>query len=169
MDQNYIPPMRMTQPAPTSGASAYAQPTSSSPSLYQSRTLPESSSSSRRHSEMPSSSAGQAYGQSYRRISNPYDSNPNSQYSMTTSGQTIPSISGLTQSPLPSPHMGSTSNAGGVAPYNNSSARLVVRMAIRVPTLLTASDRLGCTTRECTHKRTQHHRTPRSFTPLAKV
>lgn len=136
MDQNYIPPMRMSQPAPTS---AYAQTTSSSPSLYQSRTLPESSSSSRRHSEMPSSSADQAYGRSYRRISNPYDSASSSQYSMTT-GQTIPSISGLTQSPLPSPHLGSTSNAGGNPLYNSSLARLVHRIAVRYshPTLLTA-------------------------------
>ena len=101
MDQNYIPPMR-TQPATTSGVSAYATTASSSPSLYSTRTA--DTSSARRHSEMPATTtAGSSYDH-YRRVSSPYDAN----YTMAPS-QTIPSISGLTQSPLPSPHLGSSS------------------------------------------------------------
>ena len=114
MDQNYIPSMRMSQPV-TSGQSAYGQTISSSPALYQSKSMPQSS--SRRHSELPqSNNADQSYSQSYRRISNPYDSVPND-YSMASS-QTIPSISGLTQSPLPSPHMGARS--GMMPQYSRS-------------------------------------------------
>ena len=105
MDQNYIPSMRVSHPAPTSGASAYAQTMSSSPSLYHSRTIPEIPSTGRRHSEFPSNNVDQTYGQVYRRISNPYDAS-STQYSML-SGQNIPSISGQTQSPHPSPHPGS--------------------------------------------------------------
>lgn len=110
MDQNYIPPMRVTQPTATSGASAYATTaSSSSPSLYSSRMA--DTSSARRYSEMPATtSASSAYGD-YRRVSSPYEAN----YSMAPS-QTIPSISGLTQSPLPSPHLGSS----GVSQYNRS-------------------------------------------------
>ncbi|PPJ54529.1 hypothetical protein CBER1_02513 [Cercospora berteroae] len=110
MDQNYIPPMRVTQPTATSGASAYATTASSSnPSLYSSRMA--DTSSARRYSEMPATtSASSAYGD-YRRVSTPYEAN----YSMGPS-QTIPSISGLTQSPLPSPHLGSS----GVSQYNRS-------------------------------------------------
>ncbi|KAI5361551.1 hypothetical protein Slin15195_G126660 [Septoria linicola] len=110
MDQNYIPPMRVSQPTTTSGASAYANTvSSSSPSLYSTRVA--DTFSARRHSEMPATtSAGSAYGD-YRRVSSPYESN----YTMAPS-QTIPSISGLTQSPLPSPHIGSSS----MSQYNRS-------------------------------------------------
>ncbi|KJX99907.1 hypothetical protein TI39_contig348g00034 [Zymoseptoria brevis] len=102
MDQNYIPPMRVSQPTTSAGSSAYAQQTTSSnPSLYQSRG-PEP----RRHSELPVSSGVSAY-DPYRRISSPYDGQTNSNYSMPPT-QTIPSISGLAQSPLPSPHLSSS-------------------------------------------------------------
>ncbi|EME77742.1 uncharacterized protein MYCFIDRAFT_60981 [Pseudocercospora fijiensis CIRAD86] len=114
MDQNqYIPPMRMSQPTTTSGTSAYAQTSSSSPALYQSRT--SDASSARRHSEMPAASAS-PYDQSYRRVSNPYEGG----YSMPPS-QNIPSISGLTQSPLPSPGMHQTSAAQMMPQYDTSN------------------------------------------------
>lgn len=123
MDQNYIPPMRMSQPASTSGTSAYAQTISSSPALYQSRTMPGSTSASRRHSELPNAgSSDPSYNQGYRRISNPYDSMSGSDYSMAPN-QTIPSISGLTQSPLPSPHIGASSGASMMSQYNTSVSR----------------------------------------------
>ena len=126
MDQNYIPPMRMSQPATTGGNAAYAQTISSSPALYQSRTMPPSASVPRRHSEMPhSGTPDQSYNPNYRRISNPYESVPGSEYSMAQS-QTIPSISGLTHSPNPSPHLGSTSGAGMMPPYSSSMSRYVV-------------------------------------------
>ena len=123
MEQNYAPPMRMSQPSATSGASTYAQTISSSPALYQSKTMPVSNPVSRRHSELPSTS-DPAYGQSYRRISNPYDSLPSNDYSMATS-QSIPPISGLTQSPLPSPHLGAGSTSGMMSHYNTSVSRCV--------------------------------------------
>lgn len=114
MDQSqYIPPMRMSQPTTTSGTAAYAQTSSSSPALYQSRT--SDASSARRHSEMPAASAS-PYDQSYRRVSNPYEGG----YSMPPS-QSIPSISGLTQSPLPSPGMNQTSGAQMMPQYDTSS------------------------------------------------
>ncbi|KAF2166348.1 hypothetical protein M409DRAFT_55190 [Zasmidium cellare ATCC 36951] len=121
MDQNYIPPMRMTQPTTTAGTAAYAQTASSSPALYQSRG--SESSASRRQSEMPATTqagapSGQSYDQSYRRVSNPYDSMAGGNYSVAPS-QTIPSISGLTQSPLPSPHMGQSSGGQMMPQYNN--------------------------------------------------
>ena len=125
MDQNYIPPMRMSQPASTGGTSAYTQTISSSPALYQSRTMPASSSSGRRHSELRNpNTSDPSYNQNYRRISNPYDSMSGADYSMAPS-QTIPSISGLTQSPLPSPHMGATSGPGMMPQYNTSASRYV--------------------------------------------
>ena len=117
MDQNYIPPMRMSQPSSTSGSSAYAQTSSSSPALYQSRSMPGSTSSARRHSELPTHNPDPSYNQNYRRISNPYDSMSGGDYS----GQTIPSISGLTQSPLPSPHLGANSGNGTMSHYNHMS------------------------------------------------
>jgi len=119
MDHNYIPPMRMTQPTTTGAASAYSHAISSSPALYQSRTVP---SSTRRHSELPGSSTDQSYQPSYRRISNPYDSGVPGDYA-ASSGQTIPSISGLTKSPMPSPALGSTSGSGGVPTYSSSLPR----------------------------------------------
>lgn len=91
MDQNYIPPMRMSQPASTTGSAAYAPTTSSSPALYQHSRQPETA---RRYPDSTS-----AYDQSYHRSSsNPYDARPSSNYSVV-SGQTIPPISGITQSP----------------------------------------------------------------------
>ncbi|TKA27965.1 hypothetical protein B0A50_04031 [Salinomyces thailandicus] len=120
MDQNYIPPMRTAQPSSTSGPSAYQSAFSSSPALYQSRTVPETT-SARRQSEI-SSGTDSSYAQSFRRISNPYDSSSSSQYSMT-SGQTIPSISGLTQSPLPSPHLGANSSSSTLSSYSASLSR----------------------------------------------
>ncbi|KXT03752.1 hypothetical protein AC578_740 [Pseudocercospora eumusae] len=114
MDQSqYIPPMRMSQPTTTSGTAAYAQTSSSSPALYQSRTA--DASSARRPSDMPAASAS-PYDQSYRRVSNPYEG----AYSMPPS-QSIPSISGLTQSPLPSPGMNATSGAPMMPQYDTSS------------------------------------------------
>lgn len=119
MDQNYIPSMRMSQPGTTSGAPAYTQTVSSSPALYQSKTVPVSGSSSRRHSELPNAnSSDPSYGQTYRRTSNPYDSLSSSDYSMAPS-QTIPSISGLTQNQVPSPNIG----ANSMPQYNNNVAR----------------------------------------------
>ncbi|CAK3971550.1 Hypothetical predicted protein [Lecanosticta acicola] len=110
MDQNYIPPMRMSQPSSTSGSPAYSQTVSSSPALYQSR----ASEAPRRASEMPTSAAGPY--DNYRRTSTPYESG---NYSMPPS-QTIPSISGLTHSPHPSPHMSSTSPAQMMSQYGTS-------------------------------------------------
>ena len=122
MEQNYIPPMKVSQPAASMGQSAYAHTTSSSPALYQSRSVPEASRGSRRHSEMPASD--QAYAQNYRRISSSYEGGANSQYT-AASNQTIPSISGLTQSPMPSPHLGTYPGADAM-PQHNSMSRLVV-------------------------------------------
>ena len=122
MDQNYIPPMRMSQPTSSSSTSAYSQP-SRSPGLYQSRTVPGTSSIGRRHSEFPNDAhADSSYHQSYRRISSPYESMHSNEYSMAT-GQTIPSISGLTHSPLPSPHLGSTSGSAGMSQYHPGVSR----------------------------------------------
>lgn len=104
MDQNYIPPPRMSQPGATSSTAAYAQPISSSPALYQSRSIPTADPSFRRHSDLHSSN------DPYRRISSSYDSTSSGDYTMAPV-QTIPSIGGLTHSPQPSPHMGSTSSA----------------------------------------------------------
>lgn len=126
MDQNYIPPMRMSQPSSTSASTAYSQTVSSSPALYQSRS--SDASAPRRHSEMPgSATSGQPYHQDYRRTSTPYDSG---NYSMAQ-GQTIPSISGLTQSPLPSPHLSSTSSAQMMSQYGTSMpSRFVTSLSI---------------------------------------
>jgi hypothetical protein len=124
MDQNYMPPMKVTQPSSTSGPSAYSQAISSSPALYHSRTVPESTANSRRQSELPvSSTTEQSYNQSFRRISSPYETT-SSQFPATTS-QTIPSISGLTNSPMPSPHLGSTSGASSLPQYHTSLSRQV--------------------------------------------
>lgn len=129
MDQNYIPPMRMSQPTTTSGTAAYAQTVSSSPALYQSRTMPASSSSSRRHSEMQNMGpSDQSYHQNYRRVSNPYDPMPSSDYSMA-SNQTIPSISGLTHSPLPSPNIGGTSSPH-MMPYHPNVSRYEIAFLV---------------------------------------
>ena len=131
MDQNYAPSMRMSQPAATSGSSAYAPTISSSPALYQSRTMPASTSSSRRHSELPNSGVSDpSYNQSYRRISNPYDTMSGGDYSMAPS-QTIPSITGLTQSPLPSPHMGAGSGGSMMPHYNTGMSRYFLAESFR--------------------------------------
>ncbi|KAK0335235.1 hypothetical protein LTR02_011809 [Friedmanniomyces endolithicus] len=119
MEQNYIPPMKVSQPSMTLGQSAYAHTTSSSPALYQSRSVPEGA-RGRRQSELPVPANDQAYTQSYRRISNPYEAASSGQYSAATS-QTIPSISGLTQSPMPSPHGGTYSGAEGPSHHHHSS------------------------------------------------
>lgn len=105
MDHNTIPSMRITQPPATSGTTAYTQGISSSPSLYQTRSLP-SNAPSRRYSELPSGNSSNSYDQSFRQTSNSYDSLSSGNYS-TSSTQSIPSISGLTHSPVPSPHIGS--------------------------------------------------------------
>lgn len=127
MDQNYIPPMQISQPSSSSGVSAYAQTISSSPALYQSRSVPSQGSTSRRYSELPNAtSTDPSYSQSYRRVSNPYDAVSGGEYS-TTSSQSIPSISGITRSPLPSPHVGTTSGSGMMPPqYNTHASRSVV-------------------------------------------
>lgn len=119
MDQNY-PPMRMSQPGATTGAPAYSQTISSSPALYQSKTAPDPH--VRRQSELASGSIDSSYSSNYRRISSSYDSASASSYSMA-SGPTIPSISGLTQSPLPSPHIGSNSGPGTMSQYHTSLVR----------------------------------------------
>jgi hypothetical protein len=124
MEQNYIPPMRMTQPTTTSSTPAYSQVVSSSPALYQSKTVPEANASQRRP-ELPSTtSADSSYRSSYKRTSNPYEPTQNVPYTMAT-GQTIPSISGLTQSPLPSPHLGSAPGSGALSQYNTNLSRSV--------------------------------------------
>ncbi|KAK1055648.1 hypothetical protein LTR33_014082, partial [Friedmanniomyces endolithicus] len=124
MEQNYIPPMKVSQPSMTLGQSAYAHTTSSSPALYQSRSVPEGA-RGRRQSELPVPANDQAYTQSYRRISNPYEAASSGQYSAATS-QTIPSISGLTQSPMPSPHGGTYSGAEGPSHHHHSSLTRLV-------------------------------------------
>lgn len=147
MDQNYIPPMRMSQPATTSGTTAYAQTVSSSPSHYQQSSRTPDLSSSRRHSEMPASSAGQAYDQSYRRISSPYDNMSSGAYSMPQT-QNIPSISGITQSPLPSPGMSHTSGTPSMPQYNSSMSRFVASYDPSLPahTNQPSTDPQTCTT-----------------------
>lgn len=123
IDQNYIPPMRISQPATTSGIPAYPQTVSSSPTRYQSKMMPVSNSSSRRHSELPNaSSLDTSYQQNYRRTSNLYDSAANSDYSMAPS-QTIPSISGSSQSQVPSPNIGATAGPTLMPQYNPNIAR----------------------------------------------
>ncbi|KAK0921782.1 hypothetical protein LTR91_024229 [Friedmanniomyces endolithicus] len=119
MEQKYIPPMKVSQPSMTLGQSAYAHTTSSSPALYQSRSVPEGA-RGRRQSELPVPANDQAYTQSYRRISNPYETASSGQYSAATS-QTIPSISGLTHSPMPSPHGGTYPGAEGMSHHHHSS------------------------------------------------
>ncbi|KAK1056929.1 hypothetical protein LTR74_014527 [Friedmanniomyces endolithicus] len=132
MEQNYIPPMKVSQPSMTLGQSAYAHTTSSSPALYQSRSVPEGA-RGRRQSELPVPANDQAYTQSYRRISNPYEAASSGQYSAATS-QTIPSISGLTQSPMPSPHGGTYPGAEGMSHHHHSSlTRLVGIDSTHVP------------------------------------
>lgn len=121
MDQNY-PPMRISQASATTGAPAYSQTISSSPALYQSKTAPEPH--VRRQSELAGGSVDSSYSSNYRQISSSYDSASASSYSMA-SGPTIPSISGLTQSPLPSPHIGGTSGPGAMSQYHTSLSRSV--------------------------------------------
>ena len=122
MEHNYVPSMRISQPSSTSGVSAYAQTVSSSPGLYQSRTMPPSASYGRRHSELPGSAhMDPMYGQEYRRTSNPYDAMSNGTYSIAPS-QSLSSVSGLTQSPQPSPHLGSTSGAGMMPLYGTAAS-----------------------------------------------
>lgn len=122
MEQNYIPPMRMSQPTTTSGTGAYSQP-SHSPGLYQSRTTPDAPSVSRRHTDYGNDGHADAHFQdSYRRISSPYESMHSTGYPMHTA-QTIPSISGLTHSPVPSPHLGSSTGSAGMSQYHSSLSR----------------------------------------------
>ncbi|KAI7577321.1 hypothetical protein KC316_g10350 [Hortaea werneckii] len=118
MDQNYMPPIRNAQPNSTNAPPTYSNTLSSSPALYQSRTVPEAS--MRRQSGF-SAAADSPMDQNLRRVSTPYDSSSGSQYSMS-SGQTIPSISGLTQNPLPSPHIAGTSGSS-MSSYGNSMSR----------------------------------------------
>ena len=75
-------------------------------------------------SEFPTSD--QAQGQSNRRISSPYEGVSNGQYTASLS-QTIPSISGLTQSPMPSPHLGTYPGADGMSQHSSMS-RLVAAL-----------------------------------------
>ncbi|KAH9819833.1 hypothetical protein Tdes44962_MAKER00822 [Teratosphaeria destructans] len=124
MDQNYIPPMRIAHPTATSAPTTYPSTLSSSPSLYQSKSVPEVPAIGRRLGELPSvSSAETAYDQSYRRMANPYDLPQSASYSLA-SGQTIPSISGLTQSPLPFPHLVGSPNPSSLSQYNTNASRL---------------------------------------------
>lgn len=116
MDQPYMPPMRVSQPPSTSAPSAYTSTASSEPSLYISKS--SESSSSRRQSELPTTTSS-SYEANYRRISSPYDSTASSAYSMPPR-DSILSISGLTHSPLPSPHLSSTS-AGHISPHYTTS------------------------------------------------
>ncbi|KAF2716184.1 hypothetical protein K431DRAFT_323980 [Polychaeton citri CBS 116435] len=116
MEQNY-PPMRMSaQQPPSSEASSYGQAISSSPALYQSRSMAQTI--PRRQSEFPQPNPADpaAYEQAYRRISNPYDSNQG--YSVPH-GQGIPPLSGMAQSPQPSPSM-NASASGSMSSYTMS-------------------------------------------------
>ena len=162
MDQSYIPPMRMSQPTSTSGTSAYSQ-ASHSPGLYQTRTMPATSSMGRRHSELSGDGhAESSYHQSYRRISSPYESMHSNDYSMAA-GQTIPSISGLTQSPLPSPHLGSTSGGAGLSQYHTSLSRYAYLLILQLPRANSCpTDLPTSTTPTCT-------RNPTPATPAAAV
>lgn len=123
MDQPYnMPPMRVAQPPVTSATSAYTSTTSSEPSLYISKA--SDSAASRRQSELPTTTS--SYEPSLRRISSPYDSTTSSSYSMPPR-DSILSISGLTHSPLPSPHMSSTSS-GHISPHYTTSTPRFVRL-----------------------------------------
>ena len=123
MDQNYMPSMRASQPAASNGTPAYSQTVSSSPALYQSKTMPTVNLSSRRHSELPNSThLDPSYQQNYRRPSNPYGSSIDGEYSLAPS-QTVPAISGLSQARVPSNHIGSTSGSSGMPQYNSHGAR----------------------------------------------
>lgn len=114
MEQNYIAPPRMSQPPATSATAAYTQTISSSPALYQSRSAPSSQPNFRRYSDFPEGNTPEpSYANSYRRPTNSHDSGSSIEYSMAP-GQSIPSISGLVQSPQPSPHIGS--NHSGMMP-----------------------------------------------------
>nr|OQO25235.1 hypothetical protein B0A51_09359 [Rachicladosporium sp. CCFEE 5018] len=106
-----------SQPMNMASMDPYSHALSSSPALYQSRTVAPSY---RRHSGVPTaSSADSSYSSSHRRVSSPYDAVTSSEYS-TTMSQMIPSIAGLTQSPLPSPHLGMQTSA---ATYNQTLSR----------------------------------------------
>ncbi|WPG97396.1 Hypothetical protein R9X50_00017100 [Acrodontium crateriforme] len=106
-DQGYIPPMRLGQQPRSSDTIPYPA-SSSNPALYQSRPSPDL----RRHSDLPHPTES-----SYRHRS--YETANGSDYPSST-GQTIPSISGLTQSPRPI-HVGPTSSAGPTSYYTPSS------------------------------------------------
>ncbi|OQO01742.1 hypothetical protein B0A48_12779 [Cryoendolithus antarcticus] len=106
-----------SQPMIMASMDPYSHALSSSPALYQSRPVAPSY---RRHSGVPiASSTDSSYSSSYRRVSSPYDAVTSSEYSMPMN-QTIPSIAGLTQSPLPSPHLGMQTSA---ATYNQNLSR----------------------------------------------
>ncbi|KAJ8611206.1 hypothetical protein MRB53_038050 [Persea americana] len=92
MDQSYIPPSkRMSQPAASSGISAYASTASSSPDLYQSR-----------HSRAVDGRSLANLDSGYRRVNGHYEG---TNYALS-SGPTIPPISGLqTQLPLSPCHL----------------------------------------------------------------
>lgn len=110
----------MPSQSATSGPAPYGQTVSSSPALYQSRPVP-SSDASRRHSEYPAVSNADTSYSSFRRISSPYESTPATDYTMSQA-PTIPSIAGLTQSPLPSPHLGSNAPAS-LSQYSHSMSK----------------------------------------------
>ncbi len=122
MEQNYIPPVRVSQSTTTSGTTVYASTVSSSPGLYQSRSMPVPGANQRRPSDLSNSSNHDpSYGQTYRRPSASYDSIPSNDYSLTHS-QTVPSMGGLSQTQMASPNFGSTS-VGGMSQYSASVSR----------------------------------------------
>lgn len=164
--------MRMTQPTTTAGTAAYAQTVSSSPALYQSRG--SESSASRRQSEMPTTTtagtpSGQSYDQSYRRVSNPYDSMAGGNYSVAPS-QTIPSISGLTQSPLPSPHMSQSSGGQQIMPQYSSSRFVVTHPVSPLDhEVNVATDHRTCTIPMAMDSLTQPHLAQLNYTPQVRT
>lgn len=123
MDQNYIPPMRMSNPV-TSGQFGWGQtPSSSSPALHQSRSVPEAN--FHRPSGVPGSSYPESSYSSYRRVSSPHGSSmPTPGYS-ASSGQTIPSVSGLAHTPMPSPILGASSGGAIMPNYPRDLSRFV--------------------------------------------
>lgn len=110
----------MRSHAPSSGPPAFSQTISSSPALYQSRPAPPPS----RRSDGPAiNSTDSSYSSGFPRISSPYGSTPGSHYSMASS-QTIPSISGLTHGPIPSPPL-SQNPSNMMGQFGHSIPRLV--------------------------------------------
>ena len=114
-----VPPDRSTQSTSAGDWSAYAE---TAPISYRSDTGPAYPFSRQQH-DLSMSQSQMQMAQNFRRISSPYEA---SSLPFTgTTNQSIPSISGITQSPIPSPNIMNTSSAASTSasPYSSSLSR----------------------------------------------